>query len=66
MQKALSYTSDRVYHWRLLLEEFGPDIVWIKGANNTVTNAISCIDYAPIKEHNHHWMVFTQHWNFLQ
>ena len=24
MQKALGYTSDRVYHWRLLLEEFSP------------------------------------------
>jgi hypothetical protein len=29
MQKALGYTSDRVYRWRLLLEEFGPNIVWI-------------------------------------
>jgi hypothetical protein len=28
IQKALSHTSDRVYHWRLLLEKFGPDIVW--------------------------------------
>jgi hypothetical protein len=64
MQKALGYTSDRVYCWRLLLEEFGPNIVWIKGAHNTVANAISCLDYAPIKEHNHHWMMFTQRWNF--
>ena len=64
MQKALGYTSDRVYHWRLLLEEFGPDIVWIKGAYNTVADAISYLDYAPVKEHNHHWMMFTQRWNF--
>jgi ribonuclease HI len=27
MQKALGHTSDWVYHWRLLLEEFGPKIV---------------------------------------
>jgi hypothetical protein len=63
MQKALGYTSDRVYRWRLLLEEFGPNIVWIKGAHNTVADAISRLDYAPIEEHNHHWMMFTQSWN---
>ena len=53
-----------VYHWRLLLEELAPDIVWIKGAHNTVTDAISRLDYAPVKEHNHHWMTFTQRRNF--
>ncbi len=26
---ALGLTSDRVYHWRLLLEEFAPEIVYI-------------------------------------
>ena len=64
MQQALGYTSDRVYRWRLLLEEFGPDIVWIKGAQNTVADAISRLDYAPVKEHNYHLMTFTQRWNF--
>jgi hypothetical protein len=48
MQKALGYTSDRVYRWRLLLEEFGPDIVWIKGVHNTVADAISRLDYVPL------------------
>jgi hypothetical protein len=28
---ALGLTSDRVYHWQLLLEEFAPEIVYIKG-----------------------------------
>ena len=31
MQNALGLTSDRVYHWRLLIEEYGPTIVYIKG-----------------------------------
>jgi hypothetical protein len=60
MQKSLGYTSDRVYHWRLLLEKFGPNIVWIKCTHNTDADTISPLDYAPIKEHNHHWMMLTQ------
>ncbi len=40
-QDALGLTSDRVYHWRLLLEEFAPEIVYIKGIHNTVADAIS-------------------------
>jgi hypothetical protein len=40
-QDALDLTSDRVYHWRLLLEEFAPEIVYIKRINNTVADAIS-------------------------
>ena len=30
MQDALGLTSDQVYHWRLLLEEYGPTIEYIK------------------------------------
>ena len=41
IQDALGLTSDRVYRWRLLLEEFGPEIVHIKGIQNTVANTIS-------------------------
>jgi hypothetical protein len=40
-QDALDITSDRVYHWQLLLEEFAPEIVYIKGIHNTVVDAIS-------------------------
>ncbi len=39
-QDALGLTSDRVYHWQLLLEEFAPEIVYIKGMHNTVADAI--------------------------
>jgi hypothetical protein len=44
-QDALGLTSDRVYHWRLLLEEFAPKIVYIKGIHNSVVDAISQLDY---------------------
>jgi hypothetical protein len=38
---ALGLTSDRVDHWQLLLEKFAPEIVYIKGIHNSVTDAIS-------------------------
>jgi hypothetical protein len=31
MRDALGLTTDQVYQWRLLLEEYGPEIVYIKG-----------------------------------
>ena len=45
MQDALGLTSDRVYLWRLLLEEYGPTIMYIKGIHNTVVDTISQLDY---------------------
>jgi hypothetical protein len=44
---ALGLTSDRVYRWRLLLEEYAPEIVYIKGVHNTVADAISRLEYNP-------------------
>ncbi len=38
---ALGLTSDRVYHWQLLLEEYAPEIINRKGIHNTVADAIS-------------------------
>jgi len=43
----LGLTSDRVYQWRLLLEEFAPEIIYIKGIHNTVADAISRLEYNP-------------------
>jgi hypothetical protein len=64
MKKALGYTSDRVYRWRLLLEEFGPDIVRIKCVHNTVADAISRLNYVSSPDTNLNWMTFTKCWNF--
>ena len=44
---ALGLTSDRVYRWRLLIEEYDPEIIYIKGVDNTVADAISRLDYNP-------------------
>ena len=44
---ALGLTSDRVYRWRLLLEEYGPEIVYIKGIHNSVADAVSRLEYDP-------------------
>jgi hypothetical protein len=47
IRDALGITSDHVYQWRLLLEENGPKIVYIKGIHNTVAVAISRLEYDP-------------------
>ena len=62
MQDALGLTSDRVYRWRLLLEEYGPTIVYIKGIHNTVADAISRLDYGPVQEDKSTMMTFAQCW----
>ncbi len=41
MLNALGLTSDRVYCWRLLLEEYSPTIKHIKGIYPTVADTIS-------------------------
>jgi hypothetical protein len=37
-----------VYCWRLLLEEYAPKIVHIKGIHNTVADAILQLEYDPM------------------
>jgi hypothetical protein len=44
---ALGLTSDRVYRWQLLLEEYAPKIIHIKGIHNTVADAILQLEYDP-------------------
>ena len=56
-----------VQHWIgwLLLEEFGPEIIYIKGKENTVADAISCLDFSPKKnpiKAKHNWMILTKKW----
>jgi hypothetical protein len=47
MRDALGLTLNQVYQWRLLLEEYGPEIVYIKGIHNTIADAISRLEYDP-------------------
>ncbi len=47
IRDALGLTSGGVYRWRLLLEEYGPKIVYIKGIHNTIADAISWLEYDP-------------------
>ncbi len=47
MRDALGLTSEQVYRWRLLLEEYGPEIVYIKGIHNTLADAVSWLEYDP-------------------
>ncbi len=47
IRDALGMTLVRVYQWKLLLEEYGPKIVYIKGIHNTVADAISWLEYDP-------------------
>ncbi len=47
MRDALGLTLDQVYQWRLLLEEYGPEVVHIKGIHNTVADAVLRLEYDP-------------------
>ena len=51
MRDALGLTSDRVYRWRLILEEYGPEIVYIKGIDNAVADVIFRLDFTPPLPH---------------
>ena len=36
-----NFTTERVLRWRLLIEEFGPKIIYVKGSKNDVAYALS-------------------------
>ena len=38
------FNTERVMRWRLLIEEFGPELVYIKGEHNVVADALSRLD----------------------
>ena len=38
------FNTERVMRWRLTLEDFGPELKYIKGENNFVSEALSCIE----------------------
>jgi len=39
-------TSQRSMRWRMLIEEFGPNINYIKGSTNTVADALSRLNFS--------------------
>jgi hypothetical protein len=39
-----NFNTERVLRWRLLLEEFNPKLVYIKGAHNVIADALSRLD----------------------
>ena len=41
-----NFNTDRVYRWRLLLEEYGPNIHYVKGSTNEAADAMSRLAYA--------------------
>jgi hypothetical protein len=47
MRDALGLTLDRVNQWRLLLEEYRPKIIYIKGIHSTVADAVLPLEYDP-------------------
>ena len=68
---ALGSTSNRVFRWRLLLEEYGPKIIYIKGELNTVADAISRLEFAPkknptLEEAKQNWMILTNNWREIE
>ena len=40
-------TSDCMYRWHILLEEYGPEIMYIKDVDNAVASDIRRLDYNP-------------------
>ena len=62
MQDALGLTSDQVYCWRLLLEEYGPTIVYIKESTTLLRMQFHELDYGPVKDDRSTWMTFAQCW----
>ena len=62
VQNAQCLTSDQVYCWRLLLEEYVSTIMYVKGIHNTVVDAISPLSDEPITIDRLNWMTFAQCW----
>ncbi len=70
IRDALGLTFNRVYWRRLLLEEYAPEIVYIKGIHSTVADSISQLEYNPevsfanleVPTKDHCWKGFTSLW----
>ena len=38
------FNTDRVMRWRLIIEEFSPELIYIQGERNIVADALSRLD----------------------
>ena len=45
VRDVLGLRCDPVYRWRLILEEYDPGIVYIKGTDNNLADTVSCLEY---------------------
>ncbi len=68
----LGLTSNRVYHWWLFLEEYAPEIIYIKRIHNTIANAVLRLESDPKLNTTNgvepedlstqRWKSFAHHW----
>ena len=57
--KNLSYTNfntERVLRWRLILEEYSPELIYLKGETHIVADALSRLNIVPSDPTNMHDM----------
>ena len=45
-----NFNTERVMRWRMVLEEYSPELIYIKGPDNVVADALSCLDLLPEPE----------------
>ena len=45
-----TFNTERVMRWRLILEEYGPELIYIPGNKNIVANALSRLELVTNKE----------------
>ena len=38
------FNTERVVYWRLIVEEYGPNLRYVKGENNMVADTLSRLD----------------------
>jgi len=46
-----TFNTERVMRWRLILEEYGPELHYIKGENNIVADALSRLEMMTLEEY---------------
>ena len=53
-----NFNTERVMRWRLILEEYGPDLRYIKGEDNIVADALSRLDMVDTEVQQHEQLSF--------